>query len=292
MGSAAQKVARWIEPYALLLPTAVLVALVSVYPLAYLFYVSLHATSYFALGAWSGLANFTDLFASDAGRQSLIASFVFVIVSDVVVAILGLGLAIVMEAPMRGRGALRTLMMVPWLVSEVVVALLWQAMLNAEFGPIPAMLGSILHTRVDILGTSNGAMTALIVANVWRSYPFAFILFLAALQGVPEEIYEAAQIDGASRFEQLRHIVLPHLMGTIMVVMILMSFQFLTLVTLSLILTGGGPNGTTYVLPLRIWRQAFEYYNFGTASAAGVVLFLLNMILSAIYLRRFVAPAR
>jgi len=161
-------------------------------------------------------------------------------------------------------------------------------MLNAEFGPIPGAIDRAFHTHVDILGTAGGAMGALIIANVWRSYPFAFILFLAALQGIPEEVYEAARLDGADRWQQLHAVVLPHLSRTLAIVVILMSFQFITLVTLSLILTGGGPNGATDVLPLRIWRQAFEYYRFGSASAAGVVLFALNLVLSVVYIRRFV----
>lgn len=265
-----------------------LVVAVSVYPLADLFYVSVHGTSYFTVGAFAGLRNFAELFATDAGRQSIVASLVFVVVSDVLVVCIGLALAVVLEAPLRGRGVYRTLLMVPWLLSEVVVALLWQAMLNAEFGPVTALWNRLFHTHLDILGNGAGAMGALIIANTWRSYPFAFVLFLAALSGISSDVYEAAALDGAGRWQQLRHIVVPHLARTISVVTILMSFQFLTLVTLSLILTGGGPNGATNVLPLRIYRQAFEYFNFGPASAAGVVLFLLNLLLTVVYIRRFV----
>lgn len=275
------------EPYALLAPTTLLVGAVLLFPIAELFYVSFQRTNYFELQGFAGLANYADLLGA-GGLTSLIASAVFVIVSDMLAVAIGLALAIVLEAPLKGRGALRTLLIVPWLVSQVVAALLWQAMLDADFGPLPALLKAWFGIAAAPLANESSAMVALVLANVWHAYPFAFILFLAALQSIPSELYEAASLDGATRRQLTRYIVLPLMARTAAVVLILLTFQFFTAVTLPLILTGGGPNEATYVLALRIWREAFTYYNFGHSTATGVVVFALNLLLSGVYIRSFV----
>lgn len=275
------------QPYLLLAPAAVFVLGITVYPIIQLFYIAFHSTNYFQVGAANGFANFAHLF-SGSGAKSFFASAIFVIASDILTLALALFLALVMEAPLRGRGLLRTFIMVPWLVSLVVTALLWQALLDPNFGPIAHLAQSLFGWTVAPLGNETTAMAAMIMANVWRSYPFALVLILAALQSIPSELYEAARLDGASRWAEFRHIALPMAGRTIAVVLILLTFEYFTLVTLPFVMTSGGPNEATYVLSLRIWREAFTNYHFGYSAATGVVVFLLNLALSAFYIRHFV----
>jgi len=275
------------QPYLLLAPAAVFVLGITVYPIIQLFYVAFHSTNYFQVGAFNGVANFAPLFSA-SGAKSFLASAIFVIASDILTLALALFLALVMEAPLRGRGLLRTLIMVPWLVSLVVTALLWQALLDPNFGPIAHLTLSVFGWTVAPLGDETTAMMAMIMANVWRSYPFALVLILAALQSIPSELYEAARLDGASRWAEFRYIALPMAGRTIAVVLILLTFEYFALVTLPFVMTSGGPNEATYVLSLRIWREAFTNYHFGYSAATGVVVFLLNLALSVFYIRHFV----
>lgn len=275
-----------LQPYLLFLPAAVFVLSVTAYPIIDLFYISFHATNYFRVGEANGAANFLSLL-NRSGAKSTIASTVFVVGSDVLTIVVALVLALVMEAPLRARGFLRTTLILPWLVSEVVTALLWQALLDANFGPVALFIRAITGHSVGLLSSGAGAMATMIVANAWRSYPYALVLLLAALQSIPSELYEAARMDGASRWDEFRHIVLPMAGRTATVVVILLTFQNFTLVTIPFILTGGGPNDATYVLSLRIWRQAFTNYQFGFSAATGVVVFLLNLGLSLFYIRYF-----
>lgn len=273
-----------LQPYVLLLPAAAFVLGITVYPIARLFEVSLHATRYFRVGAWNGGVNFLTLF-SPGGARSALASAIFVVASDILTLMLALTLALVMEGPLRGRAVLRTLLMAPWLVSQVVTALLWQGLVDPNFGPVTELVRAITGVPVSPLSSETGAMAMMVIANVWRSYPFALILLLAALQAIPGELYEAARVDGASRWQELRHIAVPIAGRTISVVMALLTFDYFTLVTLPFIMTGGGPNEATYVLSLRTWREAFTNYHFGYSAATGVVIFLLNLVLAVIYLR-------
>lgn len=275
------------QPYLLLAPAAAFVLAITIYPIVNLFYIAFHSTHYFQVGGFNGVANFAPL-VSASGAKSFAASFIFVVASAVLTITLAVFLALVMEAPLRGRGLLRTVIMLPWLVSLVVTALLWQALLDANFGPITHFVQATFGWTVAPLGDETGAMAAMIMANVWRSYPFALVLILAALQSIPAELYEAARLDGASRWAELRHIALPMISRTVAVVLILLTFEYFTLVTLPFVLTSGGPNEATYVLSLRVWREAFTNYHFGFSAATGVVVFLLNLALSVFYIRHFV----
>jgi ABC-type sugar transport system permease subunit len=282
---------RALQPYLLLLPAALFVLAVTVYPIINLFYIAFHSTNYFQVGAFNGFSNFIPLLNS-SGMKSFVASAVFVTASDILTLAVAIILALVMEAPLRKRGLLRTLIMLPWLVSMVVTSLLWQALLDPNFGPITHFFYVLFGWHISLLSNPFSAMTVMVLANVWRSYPFALVLILAALQSIPGEIYEAARLDGASRWNELRHIALPVASRTILVVLILLTLQFFALVTLPFIMTGGGPDEATYVLSLRIWREAFTNYHLGFSAATGVVVFLLNLTLSVFYIYQFIVRGK
>ncbi|MCS0497207.1 sugar ABC transporter permease [Ancylobacter sp. MQZ15Z-1] len=274
------------SPYLLLTPAAVIIFAITLYPIVNLFWIAFHATNYFQIGSFNAGANFFSLFNA-SGMRSFVATAIFVIASDVLALSLAIFLALLLEAPLRNRGLLRTVVMVPWLVSQVVTALLWQAMLDANFGPLAHLAQVMFGVSFAPLGNEFGAMASMVIANVWRSYPFALVLMLAALQSIPSEMYEAARIDGATRWQEFRYISLPMAGQTAMVVLILLTFEYFTLVTIPFIMTSGGPNEATYLLSLRVWREAFTNYHFGYSAAAGVVVFCLNLVLALVYIRKF-----
>lgn len=274
------------SPYLLLTPAALIIFAITLYPIVNLFWIAFHGTNYFQIGAFNGGANFLSLFNA-SGMRSFMATAIFVIASDILALSLAIFLALLLEAPLRSRGLLRTIVMVPWLVSQVVTALLWQAMLDSNFGPLAHLAQAMFGLSFAPLGDEVGAMASMVVANVWRSYPFALVLMLAALQSIPSEMYEAARIDGATRWQELRYISLPMAGQTALVVLILLTFEYFTLVTIPFIMTSGGPNEATYLLSLRVWREAFTNYHFGYSAATGVVVFCLNLVLALVYIRKF-----
>jgi ABC-type sugar transport system permease subunit len=274
------------DPYVLLLPSLLLVIALMGYPIIDLFYIAFHRTTYFRIGAFSWVDNFAPLMGAE-GFSSLVATAEFVVASVALVLLIALPLAIALDAPLRWRGALRTLVLVPWLVSPVVAALLWQALVNPSFGPIP-WFAALVGWHIAPLAGENSAMAVLVVANVWRSYPYALVLLLAAVQGVPSELYEAARLDGATAWQELRFVLLPMIRRTTGVVIVLLTFESLTNVTIPFIITDGGPNDATDVLALRILNEAFINYHFGTAAAIGVVLFLLNLGIAITFIRHFI----
>lgn len=274
------------SPYLLLTPAALIIFAITLYPIVNLFWIAFHSTNYFQIGGFNGGANFLSL-SNASGMRSFVATAIFVIASDILALSLAIFLALLLEAPLRNRGVLRTIVMVPWLVSQVVTALLWQAMLDANFGPLAHLAQVMFGLSFAPLSTEAGAMASMVLANVWRSYPFALVLMLAALQSIPSEMYEAARIDGATRWQELRYISLPMAGQTALVVLILLTFEYFTLVTIPFIMTSGGPNEATYLLSLRVWREAFTNYHFGYSAATGVVVFCLNLVLALVYIRKF-----
>lgn len=274
------------SPYLLLAPAAIIIFAITLYPIVDLFWIAFHATNYFQIGSFNGGANFLSLL-NQSGMRSLGSTAIFVIASDVLALSLATFLALILEAPLRNRGLFRTIVMVPWLVSQVVTALLWQALLDPNFGPFAHFARAVFGMGFAPLGDETGALVSMIVANVWRSYPFALVLMLAALQSIPSEMYEAARLDGATRWQEFRHISVPMAGQTALVVLILLTFEYLTLVTIPFIMTSGGPNEATYLLSLRVWREAFTNYHFGFSAATGVVVFCINLLLALFYIRRF-----
>ncbi len=257
------------------------------YPVVDLFYIAFHRTSYFRVGAFSWVANFMPL-AGPGGLSSALATLEFVVASVSLMLLFALPLAIAMDAPFRLRGILRTVALLPWLVSPVVTALLWQALVNPSFGPIP-WIAATFGWHFAPLSSPTTAMGVLVIANVWRSYPYALVLLLAAVQAVPTELYEAARLDGASAFQEMWFILLPYISRTIGVVTILITFESLTNVTLPLIISDGGPNNATNVYALRVLNEAFTNYHFGVAAAIGVIIFLLNLGIVISSIRNFIA---
>lgn len=173
-------------------------------------------------------------------------------------------------------------MLIPWIVPIVVASILWRWMLNPDFGIVNVLLvkSGILESPVYWLGEVNTALYSCIFVNIWRSFPFYTIVFLAALRSIPPEETEAALIDGANSFQRFTYIMIPHLRYVSLVVIVLhvmWTFYHFDFVWL---LTGGGPLNASEILPTLIYRTAFRYYDFGVASAMSVMMtVILGMLI-------------
>ncbi len=266
-------------------PTVLLLLLVVVYPILYSLYVSLHQTDYLKIGQVVGLRHYLTLARDEVIRQDLLVSLKYVIGSLLGAVPLGLLLAIVLNQGLPLSGLFRTICALPWIISQTVTALLWLWLLDPSFGPVNYLLDTVGVGRVNFIGNEATALPVLVGVNVWMSYPFAMILFLAGLQTIPAELYESSRIDGASMFEEFLHITLPLLRNTILATCVMLTLYYFTMVTLILVFTGGGPLGSTETLSLRVFNETFLYWRIGQASALGFLIFLLNAVFSVIYIR-------
>ncbi len=272
--------------YLFLLPALLVVFMVTVYPLFYAVFTSLYETLFMKRVAFVGLNNYLDVLLTPTGQRAILRSLSFVFGSLMLVIPLGMSLALLLNEPFYGRGLFRVLLMVPWVVSELITALLWKWTITPNLGPIPILLKDFAGVSIDFLAPSN-AMITLILANIWRTYPLPMILFLAALQSIPKSIFEQSQIDGASAFRRFFSVTLPLIRSNVLVAVIIISIYYMNVVTLPLILTGGGPLQVTEVLPLRLFKEAFEFFRLGKSSAIAIVLLGFNFLLSLLYFRAF-----
>lgn len=269
----------------LILPALALVAGVILYPIVHAVDASLHETRFLTRLGFIGLANYEAFLAGRNAGQIVTNSFVLVAGSLALTVPLGLGLALLVNMRLRLRLLFRTLLVLPWIISQVISAMLWSWLLNAQYGLARVVAEVLGAATFDVFGSRNTAMAGLILVNVWRTFPFAMLLMLAALQTVPRDLTEAAMLDTHSPWRRFWHITFPLIRPTILVVIIMLSLSYFNNIDLPLILTGGGPLDATNTLALAAYQQAFVFNRLGQGSALAVAVFAINIVLSLFYLR-------
>lgn len=277
--------ARAAQPYFFILPAVALVATISVYPIGYAAFLSLFRTRYLERIAFIGLGNYWLLLRDAAARHNLTLSLFYVFGSLVVVLPFSLAVALLLNQPIRFRAVFRTVIILPWAVSQTIIALLWSWLLNPDFGPLIYLLELLGLGRMAPLSEGHLALPVLVAVNAWGSYPMAVILILAALQTIPSELTDAARVDGTDRWQNFTRITLPLIRPTLLVTTILLSLHNFNMVTLVFILTGGGPLGATELLSLRAFKEGFEFWRIGYSAALGILIFVFNLVFSLLYIR-------
>lgn len=270
----------------LLLAPAVLYLLgLSIYPLVYSVRVSLSVKSGGG-SAWS-IANFTRLFSDPFFATALFQTFVYTLAALVLEFVLGLGLALLMNAGLRGRKYFRVLLLLPMLLPPVVVAVIWRLIYNPNFGLLNATAKSwgLDTSQWMWIAGQKSALASVILVDIWQWTPFMFLLLLAGLQSIPQDPYEAATMDGAGPLQTFRHITLPLLKPAILVALLLRTMDLLRIFDQIFILTEGGPGFATETASLYIYRTAFRFFDFGYAAAMSFVVLVLTTIISQSYVR-------
>jgi len=278
----------WLD--AMVMPSLIVLAIVVGYPVVYTFLLS--AQDYNLLGTeparFVGTANYRKLFADPTFRQALLNTAVYTFGSVAVSALLGLALALLTEnlAGRRGRLA-RALLLTPWAVPFVVVAFLFRYMYLQNGGAINAVLlaAGVIAAPISWLNVSTLAMPAVMATNIWAMTPFFFLILSAALAGIPTEVIESARVDRARAFSMTVRIKLPFLRNTLLVSSLLMIIANFNDFAKIWALTQGGPGYSTTTLVVYVYRQAFENFAIGYASAIGVVWLLLLLAFAIAYLR-------
>jgi multiple sugar transport system permease protein len=202
--------------------------------------------------------------------------------------LLGLVTALLLHRPFRGRGVARTLAIMPWAVPSVVAVLVWTWIFDTNYGVLNYVLRSVgaVSKGVPWLEHGGSALVAVIVVSVWSLYPVAVTMLLAGLQAISEDLYEAAAVDGAGRWQRFRYVTWPGLAPVNLVLFLLLGLlAFTRVVTIIYVMTGGGPGRATETLPLQTYLEAFKYRELGYASAVGTSVLVLALLFSGLYLR-------
>jgi multiple sugar transport system permease protein len=272
-------------PYLMLAPAFLLVAAVSFLPIGYAVVQSFFRSSNLNLGRFVGLQNYGDFFLTRNGLGTVANSLIFVAGTVAIALPLGFALAVALSKPMPLRGLIRTLLILPWLVSNLVGALLWGWLGNPQYGLAPYLLERIGLNLPNIITDPVAAMGSVIVASAWASTPLVMVFVLAALQTVPADLIEAARIDGASSWQRFWSITLPLVRNTTMVALVLTSLHAFKSVEIVLVMTGGGPTGATETMALKVFKEAFTLLRLGVGSAGAVAIFLINLMFTMAFVR-------
>lgn len=273
-------------PYFLVLPAILFVLMVTFLPLIEGISYSFYRTEYLDKVEFIGLANYVKFFTSSEVLGMLLTSFIYLLGSVILILPVSFGLAIIINQKIHFRTPIRAILILPWAISEVVVAFLWKWMLNPYYGPISYLIYTFFGIAIPSLMTHRFfAMPFLIFVTAWKFFPLPMLFILAALQAVPFELYEAAKIDGGSFWDTFRYITFPLVKNTLLVSIVLISVFILNSVPLVLTLTGGGPGGVTETLALGTFKEAFKFWHVGSGASMAVILFLFAVILSLIYIK-------
>ncbi len=278
-----------IEGYILTLPALLFITVFILIPISYGAYISLTRWDGFSDPIFIGIKNYINLFKIDnIFRKDILNNVKFAFAVVIGKNILGLLLALLSNIKLRGITFFRTALFLPVTMSFVAIGLLWSWIYNPQFGLISNGLHLLGLDQFNKpwLGQENTALAAIIVVDIWKWTGFHMVLYLAGLQGIPIELYEAATVDGARTWGRFRHITLP-LLAPIVFINILMSLSgaFVTNFDLVWVMTGGGPNHASEVVLTRMVLEGFQYGRLGYSAAMGYVLFIIVAIISFFYIR-------
>jgi multiple sugar transport system permease protein len=234
-----------------------------------------------------GLKHYKDNFSDPRLWKALWNTTFFTVVSVALELVLGLAIALLINKAFFGRGLVRATILVPWAIPTAVSALMWKFLYDGQNGIVAKYFETIgLVDRMgDLLTTEAGAMFAVIFADVWKTTPYMALLLLAGLQTIPSSLYEAASIDGATKWQQFTKVTLPLLKSSILVALLFRTLDAFRVFDLIFVLTGGGPANSTETISILAYKVMFSQTNFGSGSALAVIVFICVAIISMIYIK-------
>ena len=273
----------------LIAPTVLVFCAVIVYPLISAIYLGMFSiyTPTMA-GEWVGFDNYQRLLASGEFWRSLANNIIWTVGTLSLQLVFGILVALMLHRNLVFRALARSLVLFPYFLSTVVAVLVWRWLFNDLYGVLSHLLmwAGIVEAPVDWLGSMPNAMISLILVGAWKYFPFVVIAVLARLQSIPEELYEAASIDGAGAWSRFTDVTLPQLRDVLVVVVLLRTIWDFKEFDLIYLLTGGGPIIGTQTLPLMVYREAFALNQMGGASAVAVLMMLIMLVFMSLYLSR------
>jgi multiple sugar transport system permease protein len=270
-------------PYLFLAPAAIVLIFALLYPIGYLTVASFfdwRMGSPFADSTFAGLGNYIWILKDSNFHESFMVTMTFAFSVVVLEMFLGVGLAFMLERPIRGMSVFRTIFILPMMIAPIVVGLIWRYMYNPQFGIINKTLKEWGFKTIPWLSSPDWALPSVIIADIWQWTPFIFILSLAALQSLPQSSVEASRIDGASTWQQIIYIKLPLMMPVLVVAALLRMIDAFKVLEVIFIMTNGGPGLSTEILSLQIYKTAFVSWELGRAAALSNILLLIVMVIT------------
>lgn len=267
-------------------PMLAFVLVLYMYPIAYTIYISLTQNgplNYTYVGTANYVAAFT--YQLSLTKELIINSLFFASLSVLIFVAIGICLATVLNQKIRGRAVYRTLLLVPWAIPAYITILTWNNMFNFQYGIINGLLQVASLMPVNWLGYTNSTWAAIFIANIWLSFPYYTVVFLAQMQSIPSDLYESASIDGASSLYKFVKITVPYIFPTIAFVAVLgWTFTFNNFYVIYL-MNAGHPGNTTNILIVNAYQQANAYYNFSLAAVFALLDFVVVLVVAFIAIK-------
>ena len=264
------------------LPSIVLLTIFIVYPL--LSTVQMSVTD--EAGRFVGLANYEEIIGAPRTLRATLNTIFYVGFSVVFQLLLGTAAGILLNEPFRGQGVVRALTLIPWVIPGIVAAMAWAWMFHTDFGIINYALKSLglIDESVGWLTNPRTVLPALVAVNVWKMFPFVAVMVLAGLQAIPLSLYEAARVDGASFWQEVRFITLPQLRPILVVITLLLLIAGVNSITIIYGTTRGGPADRSLIIAIQIFVESFEQFRFNRGSALSVMFFAVSTIFIVAYI--------
>lgn len=268
--------------YKFIAPSLVWLCIVAIYPIMYVFYLSLNRKLLiFDISRFIGLENYLFLLKDDRFWNAFKNTVYFTVASVSLELLLGFSIALLLSRPFKLRGIIRAIVLIPWVIPTVVSAKMWEWIYNTDFG----ILNYLIGFKINWLGTPFLAMNAAVIMDVWKTTPFVVIILMAGLQVIPKELYQAAKVDGAGNWTIFRRVTLPLLKPLILVALIFRTLDAFRVFDAVYVLTGGGPANTTETLSIYSYKVLFQTLQFGYGSALSVIVFLCIGSISIFYIK-------
>jgi multiple sugar transport system permease protein len=280
---------HWAD-YVYVFPAIAVMVLVIGYPIVYTIWLSFHDTNNrTGVNVWNGLGSYRDVLTDPRLRfwQTTRNTFIWTIGSTGGAFILGFGAALVLHQKFIGRGVVRAILLIPYVISAVAAAYVWKWMLHSDYGLVSGVLKDwgVIDENLVLLDNKDRVLPTLIVVNIWKEFSFVMIMMIAGLQTVPEQLLRAARVDGAGVWQQFWHVTVPQLKNVILITTLLLFVANLNSFTLVFLMTGGGPANASQLWITQIYNIAFRSQEYGLASAYSVILFLVMLAAGWYYVR-------
>jgi arabinogalactan oligomer/maltooligosaccharide transport system permease protein len=273
----------------LLAPSALVMLGLVLYPLLYNVWLAFSGMNLYQFRdpPFVGLRNFREILSSPVLYGVLGKTVIWTAVNVFFHVVIGVALALLLNRPIRGRWLYRALLILPWAMPQYITALTWRGLFNYEYGAVNLLLGRLGLAPIAWLSDATAAFSAAIVANIWLGFPFMMVVALGGLQSIPREMYEAADMDGATAWQRLRYLTLPMLRPVLAPAVALGTiWTFNNLNVLWLVTEGGKPANQSHILVTYVYNEAFTLYRYGYAAAFSLVIFAILLGFLIFFLRR------
>jgi multiple sugar transport system permease protein len=281
---------RTLVGYLLLAPLALWIAVIFIYPL--LNTLALSVTNMRVVGSPSdnvGLANYVTVLTAPDFWQAFWLSILWLLGNGVVLTVIAFGVALFLRLPWRPARQARIWVLLPWVVPTVAVAVIWQWMLNSNYGIINHTLQSlgVIGSPLNVFGSAALALPGLIVANSWHWFALPAVVIFGAMQTIPSDIYEAAKVDGATSAQQFRHITLPMIAPVLFALELVGNLWTFNVLDIIFFITRGGPADASMTLPVELYYKAFKAWRMGEAAAMAVIILVMLIVATALYVKKY-----